>query len=79
MEGKSTKDTFSTLFKSMACDNGIDFRNFKRIEKSVYRKKKNRTKVYFAHSYSSFECGSNENANRHSSYASGLKEVPLIS
>ena len=64
LERKLGKDTFSTLFKSITCDNGVEFQDFKGIEQSVYSKKKKRTKVYFAHPYSSFERGSNENANR---------------
>ncbi|MBE6409617.1 MAG: IS30 family transposase [Akkermansiaceae bacterium] len=48
----------------MTCDNGVEFQDFKGIEQSVYSKKKKRTKVYFVHPYSSFERGSNENANR---------------
>ena len=64
-EIKRGKDTFSTIFKSITCDNGVEFQDFKGIEQSVYsKKKKKRTKVYFAHPYSSFERGSNENANR---------------
>ena len=64
LERKLGKDTFTTLFKSITCDNGVEFQDFKGIEQSVYSKKKKRTKVYFAHPYSSFERGSNENANR---------------
>ena len=64
LERKLGKDTFSTNFKSITCDNGVEFQDFKGIEQSVYSKKKKRTKVYFAHPYSSFERGSNENANR---------------
>ena len=64
LERKLGKDTFSTIFKSITCDNGVEFQDFKGIEQSVYSKKKKRTKVYFAHPYSSFERGSNENANR---------------
>ena len=54
----------TTLLKSITCDNGVEFQNFEGIEKSVFSKTENRTKVYFAHPYSSFERGSNENANR---------------
>ena len=42
----------------------LSFRTLRGIEKSVFSKMKKRTKVYFAHPYSSFERGSNENANR---------------
>lgn len=63
LERKLGKDAFSIIFKSITCDNGVEFQDFKGIEQSVYSKKKKRTKVYFAHPYSSFERGSNENAN----------------
>lgn len=64
LERKYGLEKFSNLFKSITCDNGIEFQNFEGIEKSVLRKKSRRTKVYFAHPYSSYERGSNENANR---------------
>ena len=64
LERKLGKEHFPTLFKSITCDNGVEFQDFKGIEKSVFSKMKKRTKVYFAHPYSSFERGSNENANR---------------
>lgn len=64
LERRWGKESFATMFKSITCDNGIEFQNFTGIEQSVFSKKKKRTKVYFAHSYSSFERGSNENANR---------------
>lgn len=64
LERRWGKEGFATLFKSITCDNGIEFQNFTGIEQSVFSKKKKRTKVYFAHPYSSFERGSNENANR---------------
>ena len=64
LERALSKERFSSLFKSITCDNGIEFQDFDGIEKSVFCKKQKRTKVYFAHPYSSFERGSNENANR---------------
>ena len=64
LERRLGLEKFHTLFKSITCDNGIEFQNFEGIEKSVFSKNKKRTKVYFAHPYSSYERGSNENANR---------------
>ena len=64
LERKLGRETFSSHFKSITCDNGIEFQDYEGIEKSVFSKKKKRTEVYFAHPYSSFERGSNENANR---------------
>lgn len=63
LERKLGKVRFASLFKSITCDNGIEFQNFQGIEQSVFSKKQKRTNVYFAHPYSSFERGSNENAN----------------
>lgn len=54
---------FPKLFKSITSDNGSEFLDFEGIEKSKYKNRKKRTKQYFAHPYSSWERGSNENAN----------------
>lgn len=48
---------FSTVFKSITFDNGVEFANCKEMEKN------HRTKIYYAHPYSSWERGSNENWN----------------
>ena len=44
-------------------DNGREFLDWEAIEKSVISKE-TRTLVYFAHPYSSWERGTNENQNR---------------
>jgi IS30 family transposase len=48
---------FSTIFKSITFDNGSEFSN------SVDMERNGRTDVYYAHPYSSFERGTNENWN----------------
>ena len=59
------KKIFYTKFKTITFDNGGEFRNWKSLEKSYYKRRKTeRTQVYYAHPYRSGERGSNENANR---------------
>jgi transposase, IS30 family len=53
---------FKNIFKSITCDNGSEFMDYDGIEKSCLCTNL-RTTIYYAHPYSSFERGSNENAN----------------
>jgi len=55
---------FSEMFKSVTADNGGEFLDFERIEKSLFAKTKKRTKIYYAHPYSAWERGTNENINK---------------
>jgi IS30 family transposase len=48
---------FPKIFKSITFDNGLEFANSKAMEQG------GRTTVYYAHPYSSFERGTNENWN----------------
>jgi len=49
--------------KTLTCDNGCEFLNFKAIERSAIHAG-TRCMVFFAHPFTSSERGSNENANR---------------
>lgn len=57
------RNKFKEIYKSITMDNGCEFINQEMIEKSIYTKK-NRTVAYYAHPYSSWERGSNENVNK---------------
>ena len=55
---KQYPKTFKERFRSITVDNGAEFMNAEGIEKIGVGD------VYYAHSYCSYERGSNENANR---------------
>lgn len=63
LERKLGKKKFREKFKSITCDNGVEFLDTAGIEKSRYSSG-NRTVVYYCHPYSSWERGTNENINR---------------
>lgn len=53
---------FKRIFRTITIDNGSEFMDTEGMEKSC-RTKGLRTKIYYCHPYSSWERGSNENAN----------------
>ncbi len=55
---------FKLKFKTITFDNGSEFLNWKSLELSVLERNKRRVTIYFAHAYSAWERGSNENANK---------------
>ena len=55
---------FSKHFKTFTVDNGPEFLNSVELESSILDPQKKRFKLYYAHPYSSWERGSNENANK---------------
>ena len=61
---KEYGEVFKVKFKSITFDNGMEFLDWRSLEISVLEKKRRRTTIYFAHSYSSWERGTNENHNR---------------
>ena len=52
------KKAFRETFKTITCDNGVEFADLPGITKG------SRTKLYYCHPYCSSERGSNENANK---------------
>lgn len=58
------RKTYSESFKTITVDNGPEFLDSKELETSAIDPKKLRFKLYYAHPYSSWERGSNENANK---------------
>lgn len=56
-------DKFRNVFKTITCDNGVEFSKHKEIELSSI-KTAIRTQVYFCHPYNSCERGTNENINK---------------
>jgi len=55
---------FSKMFKTITTDNGPEFLNNAEMERSCLSRRKSRTQVFYAHPYSAYERGSNENLNR---------------
>ncbi len=54
---------FRQIFKTITVDNGSEFLDFEALEASGFSKQQ-RTQIFYAHPYSSWERGSNENGNR---------------
>jgi IS30 family transposase len=63
LERKYGAVNFRAIFKSITVDNGSEFAAAEDLEKSCINKTLPRTKVYYAHPYSSWERGTNENNN----------------
>lgn len=63
LERKLGSKKFREKFKTITCDNGVEFLDSAGIEKSRYTKG-NRTILFYCHPYSSYERGTNENINR---------------
>lgn len=63
IERSMGKEAFKVMFVSITADNGSEFLDYLALEQSV-TERSSRTHIYYAHPYSSWERGSNENTNR---------------
>lgn len=54
---------FLKLFKTITVDNGVEFSDYEKMKRSLLHEG-DRTEIYYCHAYSSYERGSNENANK---------------
>lgn len=63
LEKRYGSKTFREKFKTITCDNGVEFLDAEGIEQSCLTKQL-RTTLYYCHPYSSYERGTNENINR---------------
>ena len=61
---KKYDTAFKLKFKTITFDNGGEFLDWKALEVSILEPGTQRTTTYFAHAYSSWERGSNENSNK---------------
>lgn len=61
LQHKLGLNSFRKTFKTITCDNGLEFSNHSRIEFDKYGRR--RTSLFYCHPYSSWERGSNENQN----------------
>lgn len=58
---RTWKENFSRVFKSITCDNGVEFSDYKNMRQN---QDGTLTDIYYCHPYSSYERGSNENNNK---------------
>lgn len=64
IERRFGADLFAKAFQTITFDNGGEFSDVERLERSAVRKGRRRTTAYFCHPYSSYERGSNECQNK---------------
>jgi IS30 family transposase len=57
-------DKFYQEFKTITADNGSEFLDYRSMERSLRNPECSRVKVYYAHPYSAWERGTNENSNQ---------------
>lgn len=64
LERQYGRKEFRQMFKTITVDNGSEFLNADEIERSCMSRRKQRTQLFYAHPYSAYERGTNENMNR---------------
>ena len=64
IERRFGADLFAKAFQTITFDNGGEFSDVERLERSAVRKGRRQTTAYFCHPYSSYERGSNECQNK---------------
>lgn len=64
IEREMGEKKFRETFKTITVDNGVEFSDWKGMEKSRRNKNRKRTEIYYCHAYRSCERASNENQNR---------------
>lgn len=64
LERKMGSKKFRETFKTITTDNGSEFLDYSKIEKSCINKSKSRTRQYYADPYSPWQRGTNENINK---------------
>lgn len=64
LERRLTAPVFREVFKTITVDNGCEFLDAQRMERSRINHIRKRTKVFYCHPYCSSERGTNENQNR---------------
>lgn len=64
IERKLGTKKFRETYKTITCDNGVEFLDFVSLEKSIRNKRIKRTTIYYCHPFSSCERGTNENQNK---------------
>jgi IS30 family transposase len=64
LERQMGRKEFTRTYKSITVDNGCEFLDYTGLERSIRSRNKLRTVIYYAHPYSSWERGTNENMNR---------------